>query len=444
MRRGERRERPAATGARGRTASRPVSTPSPVVARSRKMTWPDCSPPSTRSCSSIAASTLRSPTGVSTMPMPRARERAPQPEVRHHGHRDRVVAQRARARAGRARASAMIWSPSTSAPRSSTASTRSASPSSARPSVGAVRRAPRPATPRDASNRTPSLMLRPSGSACSTTTSAPSARATRAARRSNAAPFAQSTTTRSPSSVRPSSAPTRCATYSSTAIARRRHADVGHVARGAVAERRPRARASIAASTSSGELAAAGARCSFTPLSVHGLWLAEIDRGRGAVAAARGTRSPASAARRAARRRRPRAASPRSERGLDARARLARVAADDERARAPSTRAAARPSATTNVVGEVGVRVAADAVGAEPQHAARRRLPLRVLRRLAGLLEAVLAPLLLARVAREQPGLLQHGRACRGRARSSARAMPRRIAPACPLTPPPSSVASTS
>ena len=27
--------------------------------------------------------------------MPAARERAPQPEVRHHGHRDRVVAQRA-------------------------------------------------------------------------------------------------------------------------------------------------------------------------------------------------------------------------------------------------------------------------------------------------------------------------------------------------------------
>ena len=48
----------------------PVSTPSPVVARSANTMWPDCSPPIARSCAAIAAITLRSPTGVSTMPTP--------------------------------------------------------------------------------------------------------------------------------------------------------------------------------------------------------------------------------------------------------------------------------------------------------------------------------------------------------------------------------------
>ena len=39
-------QRAARRGARRRAACSPVSRPSPVVARSRKMTWPDCSPPS--------------------------------------------------------------------------------------------------------------------------------------------------------------------------------------------------------------------------------------------------------------------------------------------------------------------------------------------------------------------------------------------------------------
>ena len=46
-----------------------------------------------------------------------------------------------------------------------------------------------------------------------------------------------------------------------------------------------------------------------------------------------------------------------------------------------------------------------------------RRLPLRVLRRLAGLLEAVLATLLLTRVTREKSGLLRARAGCRDRAR---------------------------
>ena len=53
-----------------------------------------------------------------------------------------------------------------------------------------------------------SLMLRPSGSACSTTTSAPKRRNARGPT-ADAAPLAQSTTTRRPSSVRPSSAAPR-------------------------------------------------------------------------------------------------------------------------------------------------------------------------------------------------------------------------------------------
>src|SRR5204863_6736143 len=78
----------------------------------------------------------------------------------------------------------------------------------------------------------------------------------------------------------------------------------------------------------------------------------------------------------------------------------------------PSTRAAARPSACTSA----GVR----SVSASPRTPSvpnrsvtevirpRRELPLRVLRRLAGLLEPVLAAFLLTRVPREQTGLLQH------------------------------------
>ena len=65
--------------------------PSPVVASSRSTRWPDCSPPSTRPCSSSASSTLRSPTGVSTTSMPCTASARAQPEVRHHRGHDRVA-----------------------------------------------------------------------------------------------------------------------------------------------------------------------------------------------------------------------------------------------------------------------------------------------------------------------------------------------------------------
>ena len=187
------------------------------------------------------------------------------------------------------------------------------------------------------------------------------------------------------------------------AIATRRPA-----AAGAVGERASRSSCFDRGLDVVGQLAAAGARCSFTPLSVHGLWLAEIDRGRRRRRAARGTRPPASAAtpsdttaapsrREPAAQRRPRCAGP--TRACRARRRTRR---------APSTRAAARPSATTNRCGEIGVRVAADAVGAEPQHAARRRYRFEY----CGALRAFLRPYLrrsFSRASRrEEPGLLQH------------------------------------
>ena len=110
----------------------PVSTPSPVVAWSRKMMWPDCSPPRTRSRRSIASMTWRSPTGVSTKPSPWVSRHLRSPRF------DITVATtallRSRSRSARSSAhTAMIWSPSTSPPRSSTAITRSASPSNASP-----------------------------------------------------------------------------------------------------------------------------------------------------------------------------------------------------------------------------------------------------------------------------------------------------------------------
>ena len=57
------------------------------------MTWPDCSPPSTRSRRSSSSITLRSPTGHSIELDAVGRERPPEAEVRHHGGDDRVAAQ---------------------------------------------------------------------------------------------------------------------------------------------------------------------------------------------------------------------------------------------------------------------------------------------------------------------------------------------------------------
>src|SRR6185369_17143686 len=79
----------------------------------------------------------------------------------------------------------------------------------------------------------------------------------------------------------------------------------------------------------------------------------------------------------------------------------------------PSTCAAARPSAVTS--SGLSSRFASPRMPSVPNSSvmSRRRppgrLPLRVLGRLASLLQAVLAALLLARVTDEQAGLLEHG-----------------------------------
>ena len=101
---------------------------------------------------------------------------------------------------GRRASTAMIWSPSTTAPAASTARQRSASPSWAMPRSApcsthrAAAAAPRWVDP------TPSLMLSPSGSACDRDDLGARPAVGLAARRPDAAPCAQSTTTRMPAS----------------------------------------------------------------------------------------------------------------------------------------------------------------------------------------------------------------------------------------------------
>ena len=97
----------------------PVSTPSPVVARSEKITWPDCSPPSEKPPASRASSTERSPTSVSTTLMPLLGHRLAEAEVGHHGDHHGVVGSRPRSWRSTAQI-AMRWSPSTTLPSAST------------------------------------------------------------------------------------------------------------------------------------------------------------------------------------------------------------------------------------------------------------------------------------------------------------------------------------
>ena len=183
-----------------RTSSMPVRMPSPVVARSRKMMCPDCSPPRTASSRSIASNTWRSPTGVRTSLPPAARTARSRPPLLI------TVTTRTLLRSvpAASRASAQIpmtASPSTSCPRSSTAIRRSASPSNARPRSS-------PAADTVSARRSgwvepqPSLMFVPSGDAKRTVTSAPSERNSSGATWL-AEPLAQSIPIRSPANASP-------------------------------------------------------------------------------------------------------------------------------------------------------------------------------------------------------------------------------------------------
>ncbi len=165
----------------------------------------------------------------------------------------------------------MRWSPSTSCPVSSTASTRSASPSNASPTA-----APRSTTRRRSASGwvepASALMLRPSGSAWSTSTEAPRRRRASGAK-AEAAPLAQSMTTSRPSRVRPSREAT---TASSHSVGPGAGAEGGSVATapGAVPASSESRMASSSSSTSSASLRPPAAK-NFTPLSLHGLWDAE-------------------------------------------------------------------------------------------------------------------------------------------------------------------------
>ena len=216
------------------------------------MMWPDCSPPSTRSCSSHRGDHVRSPTGVSTISMPAAASarRSPRFDITV------TATARFRSRSRASRSSASISHDLVAVDELAVLVDREHA-------VGVAvereterrRRARRTAVCkrlRDGSSRSRSLMFRPSGSACSTSTSAPSVRNARGPT-SDAAPFAQSSTTCSPSRVRPSSAATRCSTYSSSAD-RGRHPRRRASCGSGSATRAARSSASIAASASSGSL----------------------------------------------------------------------------------------------------------------------------------------------------------------------------------------------
>ena len=107
--------------ARRRAGARPVRAPSPVVAWSVKITWPDCSPPRAR----CAALELVEHVAVTDAAPRRTRSRGSRGTAADRGSTSRSRPRR-RLGAGRARCrssaqTAMIWSPSTIPPRSSTA-----------------------------------------------------------------------------------------------------------------------------------------------------------------------------------------------------------------------------------------------------------------------------------------------------------------------------------
>ena len=211
-------------------------------------------------------------------------------------------------------------------------------------------------------------------------------------------------------------------------VGARRSASAGVGADGGVGRRRSASRRSSSASSS--RLDRRRTACSppaaknLMPLSPNGLCDAEII----AAGHARGRRRPRPppgwAPRPSASAARPPAARPAARARLDARARTSRVSRpitkpEPGRLRRRARVAAARPRPTTRSVGELVAPWPADPVGAEAQGHARgpRDSALGVLRRLAGLLEAVLLGLLLAGVAGEEAGLLERRGAARGRAR---------------------------
>src|SRR5262245_7493969 len=311
---------------------------------------------------------------------------------------------------------AMMWSPSTSSPAASTRSTRSASPSKATPTS-----APSAATLRASSSGwvepQPALMFVPSGSAWMTSTSTPSSDRTPGAT-TDADPWAQSTTARSPAKSRPPSVPDTAARYPACAEAETVRtaptpAPVGASGGrpGAASPSRRWSSSSSRSSTSSASLRPPAAN-SLMPLSANGLCDAETTAaGAPAVTdhqATSGVGATPSSSTSA-----PSLTSP-AHRAASSIGPERRVSRPMAKRSPPSTRAAARPSASassgvrsalatprTPSVPNFSMNVGPGAPGAGSA--------LGVLGGLPGLLEPVLLRLLLALVTRQEAGPLERG-----------------------------------
>ena len=253
-----------------------------------------------------------------------------------------------------------------------------------------------------------------------TTTSAPSRSKHLRRDHADAAPLAQSSTTsQAVEPSRPSSEPDEVV---DVALGRRRPAS-GSCRRRSARGRSPTAPASSRLELGlDGLLDVVGQLAAARREQLDAVVGERVVRGRDHGAHARaavgaGRRRPASARRRGARRRRPRR---RGRRPAPPRAAGPSGACRDRsrpgRRRAPAPRRGPSARASSGV----SSALATPRTPSVPKRSAMRGpggSALRVLRRLAGLLEAVLLALLLAGVAGEEAGLLQRGRASRGRAR---------------------------
>ena len=342
--------------------------PSPVVARSRKMTWPDCSPPERPAAllqrlQHVAVADVGlhhgDPGPAHGLAEARGWPSPSPPRCRRAG---------GPTPGGRGRRRAMSWSPSTRLPRGVDGQHPVGVAVEGQPGVGAPGHdlgleglgVGRPA---------PSLMLRPSGRSWRTWTVAPSRRKTSGAT-SDAAPLAQSSTR-----VRPANAPGAEHAHHArrrSGRGRRRRSTVptpspigagGCVPAGVRPSRRSSS-ASSRASTSSLSLRPPAAK-NLIPLSWKGLWDAEITAaGWPSAADSQATPGVGSTPRSATSA--PSAISP-ADRAAWRRAPETRVSRPI-RNRSPPEHAGRGPAqGQDDLGGEIGVGDAADAVGTEPQ-----------------------------------------------------------------------------
>ena len=376
----------------------PVRVPSPVVATSAKMTWPDCSPPSDSPRRSSSSETCRSPTGTSTSSTPSFASARRRPRFDITVATIGVAAQLApllQVECGDEHDLVAVDDGAVLVDRDDAVGVAVEREAGIGAELDDRLRGARPGR----STRSRSLMFVPSGAACSTSTARRAPAGSAGAAR-NAAPLPQSTTTCRPSSRRPSSAADDVRHVLVDAAAQlARDADAGP--RGA-GRRRDRGQLGELALDLAlelvGNLATAG-REQLDPV-VGVRVVARRDHRRPARRGSRrDARRRASAPRRRARRWRPRRTAPRRARP--------RPSGPDRRVSRPTTNGLSEPSDARRGAPEcrdelgcqLAVRDAANAVGPEAKrHRDRPRagaLPLRVLRRLARLLQPVLAPFLL-------------------------------------------------